>query len=161
MPSCTWRRDGRGVTLSGVKTVKKILVPTDFSEPSQHALQQAVALARQNRAEIILLHVMEDFYLPAQHVIEHHNFPNLADELRKGCERRLREEAETAGEGVEIRTKLRQGTPSLEIADEAEKSHVDVIVIASHGAKGLRRFVLGSTTERVVGIAPCSVIVAR
>lgn len=144
-----------------VKTLKKILVPTDFSGPSKAALQEAVALARQNKAEIILLHVMEDVYLPAEHVLQHHNFPNVVDEVRKGCERQLQEAAATVDKEVGVQTRLRQGTPSLEIADEAEESQADVIVIASHGVRGLRRFLLGSTTERVVSIAPCTVIVAK
>lgn len=142
--------------------IRKILLPTDFSDPSRQAVRQAVDLAEHHQAELILLHVTEETSLPARQVIKHGSFPNLADEIRKGAERSLAEISEELVKGrVATTLVVRSGPPALEIAAAAQELGVDLIVIASHGYGLFRRFLLGSTTERVMRTAPCSVLLVR
>jgi nucleotide-binding universal stress UspA family protein len=66
-----------------------------------------------------------------------------------------------AGKQLKVETVLREGKADLEIVDEARDWGADLIVIGSHGYTGLKRLVLGSVAQSVVGRAPCSVEVAR
>jgi nucleotide-binding universal stress UspA family protein len=65
------------------------------------------------------------------------------------------------GSNIQIETSQRLGTPYEEIVKVAKEREVDLIVIATYGYTGLKHFLLGSTAERVVRIAPCPVLVVR
>jgi universal stress protein A len=133
---------------------KKILVPLDFSECSQKALQYATALARQFGAELELLHVVEPYpAVPEMYPIDVETVQDGKAELEN-----LRG---AIGRDVGSRISVRVGTPHLQIAEAARDLKADLIVISTHGRKGLSRAVLGSTTEKVVRHAPCPVLVVR
>ncbi len=141
---------------------KTILIPTDFSEPARFALEEGLRIARRDEAELVILHVAEEFHPPAGHVVEHHSFPNLADEIQKGARRQLDELlAELDSGDVPCRGMIKTGMPSVEIADAADELNADLVVIASRGLSALKRFFLGSTTERLVRIANRPVLVVR
>lgn len=144
-----------------MKPIRKILVPTDFSEPSSLAIERAVELAKANDAEILLLYVIQEADYPTRQMLKSHGFPNLRDEIRKRAKSRLRELQDKEIGQIRSEVKVREGVPSAEIADAAQEHDVDIVVIATHGESGLKRFFLGSTTERVVRIAPCSVLVVK
>jgi nucleotide-binding universal stress UspA family protein len=114
--------------------VKTVLCPTDFSEPSQEALKIARELASQVGAGLLLVHVVP--VLPALP-----NDPNYVLKVPE-YERLLHQDAD-------------------EIVRIAEIEKADLIVIATHGTTGWRRFMFGSVADKVVRLAKCPVLTIR
>ena len=142
--------------------IAKILVPTDFSEESNKALHYAIALARPNGSEILLVHVVELPIYPVNLGISPVVVPPLDREIRDRMQDALaRLVAEQVPKDLVARAALRDGRPSQEIVAAARAEDADLIVIATHGHTGLKKVLLGSTTERVVREAPCPVLVVR
>lgn len=143
-----------------MKTFSKILIPTDFSEHSNRAMEYAAALAREFGASIHMLHVMTVHnYDPFNPDL---GFPEVAVDptVAEMVERHLREmlgEAEP-----EITREVRSGfSPWHEITQCAADIGCDLIVMATHGRKGLEKLFLGSTAEKVVEHTPCPVLLLR
>jgi len=139
--------------------LKRILCPTDFSEPSEHAFIYAISLAQQYGATLYLLHVIE----PLTPVPGIKMGPTLVYEERPDLLNRVQELLKEMVPGeikgkIEIKTLIRRGAPFLEIIRTAREEQIDLIVIATHGRTGLSHVLLGSTTERVVRKAPCPVL---
>lgn len=142
-------------------TVRKILVPTDLSPASKKALWYALRIAEVRNSEITLLHVLE----PQDPVALAGRPPAAAfseQELAKPEEglRGLVDSAKAAG-AVETKSILRNGVATHEIIEAAKELDVDLIVIATHGFAGWKRFAIGSTAERVARAATCPVLVVR
>jgi len=137
-----------------------VLVPTDFSEQSNEALRRACLLATQLKAEVHLLHVIEaSLYIDADLILM-----TPIDEIikikRKSAAKQLDEQA--ASVETEVITHLEEANKNeaLAICEFAGKLNADLIVIGRHGDKGaFEHLILGSTAERVVRYAPCSVLV--
>jgi nucleotide-binding universal stress UspA family protein len=142
------------IPAANVFGLKKILVPVDSSDCSKKALQYAIPFARQFGAELTLLSVVEPY--PAVPEMAPTDIETIGD-TRRGLEK-LRESVTNT---VRAKTLLRTGAPEIEIADAAADIGADLIIIATHGRKGLSRMVLGSTTEKVVRHAPCPVLIVR
>lgn len=139
--------------------IKDILVPVDFSACSKKALAYAVAFARQFQAAVTLLHVVDFQVVGADRDID---VPQVKNTLRLGGERQLaRLVREAIGHRVLADTLVRTGQPFVEIVEAARTRNVDLIVMATHGNSGISRFLVGSTTERVVRHAPCPVLIVR
>jgi nucleotide-binding universal stress UspA family protein len=141
---------------------KLILVPTDFSDPSQEALDAAGELALQFGAELCLLHVVPMIPdLPNAEALIHEG--KYEDKLHSDAEERLQRMAEDLAKR-EIHATTEVGTANdvaTEITRFAESENADLIVIASHGISGWKKFVLGSVAEKVVQVAPCAVLMLR
>jgi nucleotide-binding universal stress UspA family protein len=143
--------------------IKKILYPTDFSEPSKVALEYAAELAKQFGAELEILHVMFDetqvvsFYLPQV------TMQSLSTDIETGSSKQLDEfiKNQTVLQGINYTTKLIKGTPFIEINKYAKETGADMIVIGTHGRTGLDHVLFGSTAEKVVRKAPCPVFTVR
>jgi nucleotide-binding universal stress UspA family protein len=144
-------------------TVKRVLCPTDMSEPSRHALAKAAEIARQFDAELVLLHVLPvvPLLLPG---------PGYAAFPVEGYERALEAEAEKRldgltreiiPEGIRCRRLMMKGDAASQIMLAADEEKVDLIVIATHGMTGWHHFVFGSVTEKVVRLAHCPVLTLR
>jgi nucleotide-binding universal stress UspA family protein len=142
---------------------KNILVPTDFSEPADCALQYAKDLARTNGATLHLVHAIEMVTYPTgwtypgiESIESRQYYAELSDkELQKRAEALHKE-----GFSVQIQT-LTSGTASDGIAEYAALSSINLICIATHGRSGLGHFFLGSTTERLLRKTHCPVLVVR
>ena len=139
-------------------TIKRILVPTDFSEPSLKALDYAIDFTRAHNAELLLLHVVE----PIRHtrmvpdvsaILEHHR--------AEAAEKIAELEQRTRRRHRKCRSEVHFGVPYDVIVDVAKKWNADLIIIATHGYTGLYHVFLGSVTERVVRIAECPVMTLR
>jgi nucleotide-binding universal stress UspA family protein len=141
--------------------IKSILVPLDFSPPSKKALGYAVAVARQFKAKLTLLHVVEPVATPDFAA----SFPLLMedDDLMAAAKNELGRvvKATRVPRGMVEKILVRFGRSFHEIADAARTRRADLIIISTHGYTGLKHAVLGSTTERVVRHAPCPVLVVR
>jgi len=143
--------------------LKKILVPTDFSEYSQRALCFACSLAEKFHAELHLLHVLQDFValVPEPGMA----FPPPGDyleEMRQNAQRSLEKlPPDDWNIQVSISRSVRQGPPFLEIVRLAKDENFDLIVIGTHGRSGLAHVLLGSVTEKVVRKASCPVLTVK
>src|SRR5437868_6291828 len=111
--------------------IKKILVPTDFSDCSRKALQYALAFAKEHEAAITLLYVVPP---PAYPVGEFGGleYGNLISDMRTGGEKQLADLAAEIGDTVTVETQVRTGGPAAEIVAAAEESADDIIVISTH-----------------------------
>jgi nucleotide-binding universal stress UspA family protein len=143
--------------------LRKILVPTDFSDCAARALDQALVLARQSGAEVHLLYVMmayeEDPYSLVYQLPDRHE---LYLQQEKACGEQMAElltERGVADSVVQHRVRALAIAP--EIARFAKEEGMDLVVMGGHGRRGWRRFLLGSVTEEVVRIAPCPVLTVR
>jgi nucleotide-binding universal stress UspA family protein len=146
--------------------LNKILVPTDFSDHADHSFRHAAAIARWSGAELIVLHVVEKFMDHSLLYSDIWPFNKPSREYYRELEvkttERLEEQVrESIGSDVSFRVTVTSGTPSLEIASAAEREGADLIVIATHGLGGIRKALLGSTTDRVLRNADCPVLVMR
>ena len=141
--------------------LKKILVPTDFSETSKKAVQYALRFAEQFGCEIALLYVVE----PATPMI---GAPLAIEPLTDQDEFSMAEKdlAALAAESQThsahpVRSLVRVGHAPNEITKTANDVDADLIIIATHGYTSWRHLCIGSTAERVVRTAPCPVLVVR
>jgi nucleotide-binding universal stress UspA family protein len=141
--------------------IRKILVPVDFSEPSQKALQYARSFAEQCGAEVTLLHVVEPVIYPAELGYVPIETVETEKARIKAVRDQLQQLAGQFGPAVKAQIKVRSGRGWSEIVEEAKSSPADLIVIATHGYTGLKHVLLGSTSERVVRHAPCPVLTVR
>jgi nucleotide-binding universal stress UspA family protein len=137
----------------------KILVPVDFSEHSQLAVQTAADFSHDYLAPMTLVHVYlpEAYALPGGFVfMSEHQVDRAFEELQKYLAAQKRA-AEDAG-ALEVRTRVMTGAPAGEVCELAEDEEFDLIVMGTHGRSGLSHLLLGSTAERVVRYAPCPVL---
>ncbi len=144
-------------------SIKKILVPTDFSETSRYAMQYAIEFAKSFNAELEIVHVIFDesqivaFYLPQV------TFQNLDQELEESAKKQMEQFLASFPElkDISYSVKMLKGTAFLEIINEAKESNVDLIIIGTHGRSGLEHVLFGSTAEKVVRKAPCPVFTVK
>ena len=143
--------------------VKRMLVPTDFSPPSEIALAYALDLAAREGASVHVLHVLDDVQFAAA-------YPDGLYVQLAGLEARLIDEgrkrladaaAKAEAAGVAATIDVVVGKPAPAIAGEAEKRGTDLIVMGTHGRSGLAHLVLGSVAETVLRTAPCPVLTVR
>lgn len=140
--------------------LKKILVPTDFSEASNSAYKYALRFGQQFDAELHIVHVSEPILSPQLAGLP--PMPTFSEEERSFVENNLRVWADSMERvGVKTETMLRTGLAAHEIVEAAKEIDADLIVIATHGYTGWKHFCIGSTAERVVRAAPCPVLVVR
>ena len=146
-----------------MKLYRRILHPTDFSRASRPAFERAVKLARQEGAELLIVHVMVP---PAPFVGNGYVSPKTYEDLeaaaRKSAESQLKTVLARAKKaGARAKAILTEGIPVEQIVRAAKGKRADLIVIGTHGRTGFSRFFLGSVAERVVQLAPCPVLTVR
>ena len=145
---------------------KKILCPTDFSEPSLCGLQMANEMAVQFGSEIILVNVHKPIpHLPTPRIGASETTFDVSIYENRIIEDAEQTLADIAGkilsEGITPRLIVRVGSPAEEILETAKEEQVDAIIIASHGRTGLAKIVFGSVAQRVVRRATCPVLTMR
>lgn len=142
--------------------IKRILVPSDFSEPARKALIYAAEFAVAYEAEIILCHVMEPPIYPVSISVGAVSVPPIGGEMRQHTTEQLELlRATELGDLIPSRTIVAEGKPFLEIIQLARSEDADMIIISTHGHTGLKHVLVGSTTEKVVRKAPCPVLCVR
>ena len=144
----------------GVIQLKKILVPVDFSDPSNQAVRYAARLAQHFGSEITLLHIVQK-----TSVAPFPEVPPYLDDMEEdfeNAEKALQTlAAQQTLKSSAIHTVMRTGLAAHEIVETARDLDSDLIVIATHGYTGWKHLCIGSTAERVVRTAPCPVFVVR
>ena len=145
-----------------IRPFRRILVPVDFSELSALALQTAVALSRDYEASLTLVYVYEPMAaaVPVGYLLfTESQLKQMFDEFHRGLARQ-KQAAEAAG-ALRVETRLLQGFVASEIVAFVEEGAFDLIVMGTHGLRGLAHAWLGSVAERVVRLAPCPVLTVR
>ena len=137
---------------------KKILVPCDFAGSSRSACDVAAELAEKFRVPLTFIHVIpapslsysSTPYVPA---------PEYTQFIEESARAALRDEAARfQGKGLAVETMLKIGAPWEEIIDAATRLDVGLIVMGTHGRRGLPRAILGSVAEKVVRLSPVPVL---
>ena len=130
---------------------------------STAAFKRAVAMAKKDRSELVLVHVLAP---PMPIAGEGYIPPNVYEDLEASAQRyaekrlaTLKDKAKTAG--VRASTVIREGVADEQIVRAARAKKADVIVIGTHGRTGLAKLFLGSVASRVVTAAPCPVLTVR
>lgn len=144
--------------------LKKVLFPTDFSELSLAALQYAVSFAESYKAELHVLHVVDEAYQYWM-ALGPGSLPvgPPPDELLSLSEGELAKfvKEHLAHTVVPVLKETLMGRPFMEIIKYAREKQIDLIVLGTHGRSGLRHALLGSVAEKVVRKAPCPVLTIR
>jgi nucleotide-binding universal stress UspA family protein len=143
--------------MSPAPNIRHILVPHDFSETAEYALSYALALADKFAARITVVHAYE---VPA------YGYPDalvasleFTAEIERTLSKSLEEVKARASSGkVPVEAFLRRGTAWSEITAAATESKADLIVMGTHGRRGVARALLGSVAEKVVRTATCPVL---
>ena len=145
-------------------SIKRILCPTDFSELSRQALQFAVSFCESYRAELHVLHVVDEGYQYWMAVgPEGVPVGPAPEELLESAKSQMQEfeSRHLAEVKPPVRTEVVFGRPFVEICNYAGQHSIDLVVIATHGRSALTSALLGSVTNRVVHRAPCPVLTVR
>src|SRR2546423_465200 len=143
---------------------RKILVPIDGSATSMRGLREALRIAKAEGARVWLLHVLDEFFALSDPESARYSDLLIAS-LKRGGERVVAKAAALArAKGVKAQTLMPEivgGPASGEIIRQAKKLRVDLIVIGTHGRRGLKRLALGSDAEQVVRNSPVPVLLIR
>jgi universal stress protein A len=145
------------------KTIRRLLHPSDFSPASRGAFAKAVDLARENGAELVLLHVrslvmpiMGDGYMSPQ------TYEELERADREAIAKQMKRlVADAQRRGVRVRSLIAEGVAHEQIVRAARRQKADMIVMGTHGRTGMSKLFLGSVAGRVVSMAPCPVLTVR
>jgi nucleotide-binding universal stress UspA family protein len=144
-----------------VLSLQRILVASDFSDISEHALDYALELARAFRGSVVLMHAYE---IPVV------GFPDgvliasasTATQIETAAEEALRAQAQRrSASDVRIDSVLRQGPVADQVNQAVDELKVDLVVIGTHGRRGIAHAILGSVAERIVRTATRPVLVLR
>ena len=134
---------------------EKLLLATDGSESAQAAIQEAINIAKVCSNKLFVISVVE----------VNPEYEALAPQVVEKAENEAREHLDSVKvraekEGITCETIAHQGEePFNFIVDEAKIKKADMIIMGSHGRTGLKRLMMGSVTARVIGHAPCKVLV--
>jgi nucleotide-binding universal stress UspA family protein len=141
--------------------VKKILCPTDFSEPSYEALAAANELALHFAAELYVVHVVGLVPVASPAPVDF-NVPLYQGELEASARKMLQEVIEQkVSNELKVHSIVVLGEAADNIVAITEEEDIDLIVIATHGRTGWRRLIFGSVAEKVIRLAPRPVLTIR
>lgn len=147
--------------------LRKILCPTDFSDPSYKAVRVAQEWASHFDAELILVHVITPVptytapgFTGAEEAMSRQGIADYMAEVEAGAKNLLDALlANVVPDTVTSRSVILHGNPADKIVDYAEEGSVDIIITATHGRTGFRRLIFGSVAERVLRHARCPVLI--
>jgi len=145
--------------------IRSIVVPLDLSAVSRTILDPVVELARLAKARVTLLYVVEQFFQTMEPGVPYPipQDPGIAELQRANAKRMLEEAASVLREqGIEVSTRVVIATSAAAgVLDTLEKPGYDLVALATHGAGGIRRLLLGSVAEQVIKGASKRVLVVR
>lgn len=142
-----------------LQDVKKILVPVDFSDNSQKVFKSAANVAQRFGAELVCIFVVQSFEDYSGFFVPHMPIVQFQDEMQSSAEKKMAEFLEeNLTAGLVGTGKVLVGDVGEEIVSFAAKEKIDMIVMGTHGYKGLERVLFGSVAEQVVKTASCPVL---
>jgi nucleotide-binding universal stress UspA family protein len=141
--------------------IRKILIPYDFSETAELALEHAVFMAKLHRAEIVVAHVVESFsFASAISSAFSKSQSEFDDKMASTANEKLQSLVEKLhhDSGMTVSYRTESGKIYKKIVAIAEEATADIIIMGTHGVSGFQDFLVGSNTYRVVMASPCPVI---
>ena len=158
-----------GYQAETIQMISKILVPHDGTEMSDRALERLVELAKTFKAELVLLHVIEEIPVPpslmlgSDTVLINRARRSARRELERGWDKMVEVKThEIERDNVDLSGECRYGSAAEQILRFAKNNKIDMIVMGSHRLKGLSKIkALGSVTRKVSEIADCPVLIVR
>src|SRR5262249_19396384 len=144
-----------------VMATQRFLVPLDFSEYANQALDYAINLASKLGARLTLLHVIQALPLGGVDMgvtVPYTYMQELEAEIMESMNDYLQR---VTAAGLEGEIAVVHGVPFHEIIELAKNQRADLIIMGTHGRTGFQHVLLGSVAEKVVRLAPCPVLVAR
>jgi nucleotide-binding universal stress UspA family protein len=139
--------------------IKKILIPTDFSETGLLAVEHAAFMARLFKADLYLLHAIEisdttfSVYEPAIVIPDLKEVEDIAFGHLNRIAGRIKKEF-----GIRVKIICTRGNSAAEIVTAVKENTIDIVVMGTHGARGFNEYFVGSNTHKTVTICPCPVI---
>ncbi len=146
--------------------IRKLLVPTDFSETATDSLEIAGSLARQLNAELHVLHALEYHFEPIMRdlIVSVDNVEEFRSTMRSDAERQLNEVVSQCGLGDVVPLAHRHiavGPPGVMIREAVEELSVDLVVMSTLGRSGIKGMLVGNTAEQVVSHLTCSLLAIK
>ncbi|PDS24464.1 universal stress protein [Flavobacterium branchiophilum] len=141
--------------------MKRILVPTDFSEHSEHALRVAAQIAKKHNGEIILLHSIELPHLIGENAQKGENIPEIMFFKNKAIEKLEAQMDADFLDGLEVSEIIKLERVFDSILTLIQKNNIDLIVMGSHGSNGIQEILVGSNTEKVVRNVDVPVLIIK
>jgi nucleotide-binding universal stress UspA family protein len=142
--------------------IEQILFPCDFSDNSRKILPYVLSLSQKYDSTIHLLHVVEDLLKWGGFYVPHPSLGQYQAELLKNAEKRMEEICEDQLQGCRnFKRIIVSGDPALEILKAIELNAIDLVIIGTHGYKGLEHTIFGSVAENVVKKSPVPVLVVN
>jgi len=141
--------------------MKRILVPTDFSEHAEDALRVAAQIAKKNNSELILLHMLE---LPQQSndaIMGGTSIPETMLFMKKANETLDEVASKNYLEGIPVTEIVKMDKPIHGITQISKDYDIDLIIMGSHGSSGVEELLIGSNTEKVVRNSEIPVLVIK
>jgi nucleotide-binding universal stress UspA family protein len=156
-------RESPSYTVENLPVLKKILAPLDGSELGESALPYAIEICRKTGATLHVLHIISTAYKMAGGTeyalkLQHQLLDVLHEEAKQylaGVAEKLKKE------NIEFKTETTTGYPSVAILEYSKANNIDMIAISSHGQSGIDRFVMGSTTDKVIHNSEHPVLLVR
>ncbi|MFQ5589029.1 MAG: universal stress protein [Nitrospiria bacterium] len=139
--------------------VNKVLLPTDFSELSNRAIQETFPVIKKLGAEVTFLHVLERLDHPDDMTaLFDEGYAYLMDRSNALLDDWV---AKAKAQGIPAKSVLKNGVPHVEVVTLAENEHFDLIIMGTHGRTGFNHLMMGSQTERVLRKAACFVMTIK
>lgn len=143
--------------------IRRILHPSDFSPASEAAFRKALEMAKSNRSELLVLHVISPIVpLSAEGYVSPKTYNDIAASSRAWAQKQLDQRLARAKKArVRAKGLIAEGSAAEQIVRVARAKRADLVVMGTHGRSGLKKLVLGSVADRVVGAASCPVLTVR
>jgi nucleotide-binding universal stress UspA family protein len=139
---------------------KRILFPCDLTENSTRLMPYVLTVSERFNGTICLLHVVEDLLGWGGFYVPHLNLNKLQEEIFQACERYIDEVCETELQGCpNFQRSVVSGDPATEILKTITAEAIDLVIMGTHGRKGLEHTIFGSVAENVVKQSPVPVMV--
>ena len=142
-----------------MKKIDKILFPIDFAEDFETLLPWVSTFVNYFDATLYVLFVAQDLGDFSSFHVPHGNLQQFQEEALKAAQQKMSLTAKESFKTFKkVEARVAQGSPADKIVDTAKKEGVDLIIMGTHGRKGLERAIFGSVCDKVVRTAPCPVL---
>ena len=145
-----------------MKRIRRVLYASDFSSASRRAFDTALGVAKSLNARLAIVYVLAPVVTVPDQYIDAATLDRLDTQARQWSAQHLdRLAARAKKAGVKATVVLRDGDPADQIVRTCRATKSDLIVVGTHGRRGLPKFFLGSVAERVISMASCPVVTVR
>jgi nucleotide-binding universal stress UspA family protein len=142
-----------------MKKIEKILFPIDFAENFETLFPWVSTFVNQFDATLYVLFVAQDLADVTSFHVPHGNLQQFQEEVLKAAQKKMSVAAKEEFKAFKkVEARVSQGAPADKIIETAKNEGIDLIIMGTHGRKGLERAIFGSVCDKVVRMAPCPVL---